>query len=69
MAARDDPQFAKDIMTSTANAVAAYQVQQFNLLDNALSSVPMDYHNVPFRQHMIESNPILALRARVEKVV
>jgi len=68
MAARDDPQFAKDVFAGTVNAVVAYQKQQFELLDDALSSMPMNYHKVPFRQHIFESTPIHALRARVEKM-
>jgi len=70
MAARDDPQFAKDIFKGTAvNAIVAYQDHQFDLLEDALSSMPMDYRKTPFRQHIIDSTPMLVIRARVEKML
>ena len=69
MAARDDPQFAKEVFVGTVHAVVAYQEKLFELLDDALSSMPMNYRKVSFRQHIIYSTPILALRARVEKMV
>ena len=63
MAAREDRQFAKGVFAGTVNAVAAYQEHQFELLDDGLTSMPMTFRKVPFWQHIIESTPILALRA------
>jgi len=51
MAARDHPQFAKDTIAGTVNAIVAYGDHQFELLEDALSSMPEDFRKVPFRQH------------------
>ena len=69
MAARDDPQFAKEVLDGTEHAIAAYQLHQLEVLEEELSKMPWCYRKGSFRQHIIEATPILALRARVEKML
>ena len=54
MAARDHPQFAKDAFAGTVHAIVAYQDHTFELLADALSSMPMDYRKIHFA-HIILS--------------
>ena len=59
-----DPQFAKDVFAGTVNAVAAYQEHQLELLDDALSSMSMNYRKVSVEHYRVYSDSRLTCSSR-----